>query len=226
MAAVVGMMIGCRCGGDDVVDSGGDDVGGVVVEMKMMTAAAAGIWPENDDGVENSKEGGGLERLLFLRQYARIILEDQYAVSIKEDTAYPCLHSPKTTKERKSIRHIQKKSIRHIEDIVCEFLWKICSVSVWIPTLRNPQYTIPKPLKGQFSKENKIEKVRSNVSTIPLHSGGGDVIVVMAAVVGMMMGCRCGGDDVVDSGGNDVGGGVVKMKMVDKGGEKGWRGEE
>ncbi|GJQ99308.1 reverse transcriptase domain-containing protein [Tanacetum coccineum] len=41
----------------------------------------------------------------------------QYAVSIKEDTAYPCLHSPKTTKERRSIRRIQKKSIRRIEDI-------------------------------------------------------------------------------------------------------------
>ncbi|GJS61464.1 hypothetical protein Tco_0656248 [Tanacetum coccineum] len=37
----------------------------------------------------------------------------QYAVSIKEDTAYPCLHSPKTTKER--------RSIRRIEDIVCEY---------------------------------------------------------------------------------------------------------
>ncbi|GJZ86169.1 hypothetical protein Tco_0657779 [Tanacetum coccineum] len=31
---------------------------------------------------------------------------NQYAVSIKEDTAYPCLHSPKTTKERRSIRRI------------------------------------------------------------------------------------------------------------------------
>ncbi|GKC74888.1 hypothetical protein Tco_1120771 [Tanacetum coccineum] len=47
--------------------------------------------------------------------------EDQYAVSIKEDTAYPCLHLPKTTKERRSIRRIQKKSIRLIEDIVCEY---------------------------------------------------------------------------------------------------------
>ncbi|GJX83430.1 hypothetical protein Tco_0332911 [Tanacetum coccineum] len=47
--------------------------------------------------------------------------EDQYAVSIKEDTTYPCLHSPKTTKERRSIRRIQKKSIRRIEDIVCEY---------------------------------------------------------------------------------------------------------
>ncbi|GKD33603.1 retrovirus-related pol polyprotein from transposon TNT 1-94 [Tanacetum coccineum] len=43
------------------------------------------------------------------------------AVSIKEDTAYPCLHSPNTTKERRSIRRIQKKSIRRIEDIVCEY---------------------------------------------------------------------------------------------------------
>ncbi|GJS55992.1 hypothetical protein Tco_0629354 [Tanacetum coccineum] len=43
--------------------------------------------------------------------------DNQYAVSIKEDTAYPCLHSPKTTKERRSIRRIQKMSIRHIEDI-------------------------------------------------------------------------------------------------------------
>ncbi|GJR37146.1 putative reverse transcriptase domain-containing protein [Tanacetum coccineum] len=31
----------------------------------------------------------------------------QYVVSIKEDTTYPCLHSPKTTKERRSIRRIQ-----------------------------------------------------------------------------------------------------------------------
>ncbi|GJZ17410.1 hypothetical protein Tco_0553533, partial [Tanacetum coccineum] len=44
----------------------------------------------------------------------------QYAVSIKEDTAYPCLHSPKTTKETSSIRRIQRRPIRRIEDIVCE----------------------------------------------------------------------------------------------------------
>ncbi|GJZ83476.1 hypothetical protein Tco_0648649 [Tanacetum coccineum] len=30
--------------------------------------------------------------------------DNQYAVSIKEDTAYPCLHSPKTTKETSLIR--------------------------------------------------------------------------------------------------------------------------
>ncbi|GJY69598.1 hypothetical protein Tco_0472580 [Tanacetum coccineum] len=47
--------------------------------------------------------------------------DNQYVVSIKEDTVYPCLHSPKTTKERRSIRRIKKKSIRRIEDIVCEY---------------------------------------------------------------------------------------------------------
>ncbi|GJT97213.1 hypothetical protein Tco_1092731 [Tanacetum coccineum] len=30
--------------------------------------------------------------------------EDQYAISIKEDTAYPCLHSPKTTEGLRSTR--------------------------------------------------------------------------------------------------------------------------
>ncbi|GKC08553.1 hypothetical protein Tco_1000163, partial [Tanacetum coccineum] len=44
----------------------------------------------------------------------------QYAVSIKEDTAYLCLHSPKTTKETSSIRRIQIRPIRRIEYIVCE----------------------------------------------------------------------------------------------------------
>ncbi|GJR22262.1 hypothetical protein Tco_0970789 [Tanacetum coccineum] len=42
-----------------------------------------------------------LKRLFCMR----FPFEDQYAVSIKEDTAYPCLHSPKTTKERSSICH-------------------------------------------------------------------------------------------------------------------------
>ncbi|GJS37748.1 hypothetical protein Tco_0536130 [Tanacetum coccineum] len=47
--------------------------------------------------------------------------DNQYAVSIKEDTTYPCLHSPKTTKETSSIRRIQRRPIRHIQDIVCEY---------------------------------------------------------------------------------------------------------
>ncbi|GKA39649.1 hypothetical protein Tco_0732200 [Tanacetum coccineum] len=47
--------------------------------------------------------------------------EDQYAVSIKEDTAYPCMHSPKTTKERRSIRRIQRRPIHRIGNIVIKY---------------------------------------------------------------------------------------------------------
>ncbi|GJT34935.1 retrovirus-related pol polyprotein from transposon TNT 1-94 [Tanacetum coccineum] len=47
--------------------------------------------------------------------------DNQYAVSIKEDTAYSCLHSPKTTKETSSIRRIQRSPIPRIRDIVCEY---------------------------------------------------------------------------------------------------------
>ncbi|GJY74078.1 RNA-directed DNA polymerase, eukaryota [Tanacetum coccineum] len=47
--------------------------------------------------------------------------DNLYAVSIKEDTVYPCpkLHSS-STKER-SIRRIQKKAIRHIQVQVMEY---------------------------------------------------------------------------------------------------------
>ncbi|GKA98035.1 hypothetical protein Tco_0825929 [Tanacetum coccineum] len=40
--------------------------------------------------------------------------------NIKEDMAYPCLDSPKTTKETRSIRRIQKEPIHSIQDIECE----------------------------------------------------------------------------------------------------------
>ncbi|GKA69270.1 hypothetical protein Tco_0775334 [Tanacetum coccineum] len=61
--------------------------------------------------------------------------EDQYAVSIKEDTSYPCLHSPKTTKERRSIRRNQKKSIRRIKDIVCGYSGRYQTWSLFQETL-------------------------------------------------------------------------------------------
>ncbi|GKE42735.1 hypothetical protein Tco_1470019, partial [Tanacetum coccineum] len=44
----------------------------------------------------------------------------QYAVSIKEDTVYPCMHSPKTTKETSLIRRIQRRPIRRIGYMACE----------------------------------------------------------------------------------------------------------
>ncbi|GKE22119.1 hypothetical protein Tco_1433631, partial [Tanacetum coccineum] len=43
--------------------------------------------------------------------------EDQYAVSIKEDMAYPCLHSPKTTKGMKINTPYPEDSIRRIQDM-------------------------------------------------------------------------------------------------------------
>ncbi|GJR80992.1 hypothetical protein Tco_0151777 [Tanacetum coccineum] len=46
--------------------------------------------------------------------------DNQYVITIKEDTAYSCLHSPKTTKETSPIRRIQRSSIRRIQDISIE----------------------------------------------------------------------------------------------------------
>ncbi|GJU08756.1 hypothetical protein Tco_1125186 [Tanacetum coccineum] len=45
------------------------------------------------------------------------VSEDQYAVSIKEDTTYPCLHSPKTTKGMKINTPYPEDSIRRIQDM-------------------------------------------------------------------------------------------------------------
>ncbi|GJX56412.1 hypothetical protein Tco_0286309 [Tanacetum coccineum] len=66
----------------------------------------------------------------------------QYAVSIKEDTAYPCLHSPKTTKETSSIRRIQRRPMRRIEDIVCEDFGRYQMWSLLHETPNTP-YPIP-----------------------------------------------------------------------------------
>ncbi|GKB29093.1 hypothetical protein Tco_0868494 [Tanacetum coccineum] len=41
--------------------------------------------------------------------------------SLQEDTAYPCLRSPKTSKETSSMRRIQRRPIRRIQDIVYEY---------------------------------------------------------------------------------------------------------
>ncbi|GJY87158.1 hypothetical protein Tco_0501786 [Tanacetum coccineum] len=46
--------------------------------------------------------------------------DNQYAVSIKEDTAYPCLHSPKDHKGNKLNTPYPERPIRRFEDIVCE----------------------------------------------------------------------------------------------------------
>ncbi|GJZ20658.1 hypothetical protein Tco_0557248 [Tanacetum coccineum] len=68
----------------------------------------------------------------------------QYAVSIKKDTTYPCLHSPKTTKETSLIRHIQKKVIRRIKDIVCEDSGRY---QAWSLLHETPNTSYPIPLR-------------------------------------------------------------------------------
>ncbi|GJT95576.1 hypothetical protein Tco_1091094 [Tanacetum coccineum] len=75
-------------------------------------------WERNDDTMSQiyqeilqKKDNRWKARILELkrRYFEDYYSEDQYAVSIKEDTSYLCLHSPKTTKETKPIRRIQER---------------------------------------------------------------------------------------------------------------------
>ncbi|GJY44123.1 hypothetical protein Tco_0432336 [Tanacetum coccineum] len=66
--------------------------------------------------------------------------EDQYIVSIKEDTAYLYLHSPKTTEEQSSIRRIQRTQYA---------IFKIWN-----------QYNILEDIKGgPYSKKSPIRRI-------------------------------------------------------------------
>ncbi|GJV82002.1 reverse transcriptase domain-containing protein [Tanacetum coccineum] len=68
------------------------------------------------------------------------VSKDQYAVSIKEDTAYPCLHSPKTTKGMKLDTPYPEDSIRRIQDMY--------------------QYNILEDIKrGPYSKKSPIRRI-------------------------------------------------------------------
>ncbi|GJY90359.1 hypothetical protein Tco_0505555 [Tanacetum coccineum] len=58
--------------------------------------------------------------------------DNQYAVSIKEDTAYLCLHSPKTTKETSSICHIFIRASRLKKiplEVMAELILEECIVN-------------------------------------------------------------------------------------------------
>ncbi|GJW40508.1 zinc finger MYM-type protein 1-like protein [Tanacetum coccineum] len=75
----------------------------------------------NDEGVDagNSGANGGDEHIDYEsancdNSGANYYSEDQYAVSIKEDTAYPFLHSPKTTEEERSIRRDLNNSTNNV----------------------------------------------------------------------------------------------------------------
>ncbi|GJX79257.1 hypothetical protein Tco_0327406 [Tanacetum coccineum] len=98
-----------------------------------------------------------LKRRYFEDYYS----DNQYAVSIKEDTAYPCLHSPKTTKERRSIRRIQRRPIRRIGDIVCEDSGRYQAWSILQETpIRRIQpigYTVSNRLPDSINRKLKNE---------------------------------------------------------------------
>ncbi|GJX87970.1 copia protein [Tanacetum coccineum] len=65
--------------------------------------------------------------------------EDQYAVSIKEDTAYPCLHSPKTIEDKAQYAVSRGLNTPYSIYEINIIFWKISNV---VPTPRNPQYAV------------------------------------------------------------------------------------
>ncbi|GKG33605.1 hypothetical protein Tco_0433764, partial [Tanacetum coccineum] len=85
--------------------------------------------------------------------------EDQYAVSIKEDTTYPCLHSPKTTKGMKINRAVSKEDQYAVLDI-----WHVNILEDIKrgPYSKKPQYAVSNaldtPTKSRFSEEKKSKK--------------------------------------------------------------------
>ncbi|GJT85634.1 subtilisin-like protease SBT4.3 [Tanacetum coccineum] len=66
--------------------------------------------------------------------------DNQYAVSIKEDTTYLCLHSPKTTKDTRPIHRIQERKYAIFKLYGNKIFWKISNV---VPTPRNSNTPYP-----------------------------------------------------------------------------------
>ncbi|GJY88999.1 hypothetical protein Tco_0503627 [Tanacetum coccineum] len=101
--------------------------------------------------------------------------DNQYAVSIKEDTAYPCLHSPKTTKDTRPIRRIQRRSILRIEDIE-----ENDNEKVNLPSLPSPEPAIScfddldffKDIENEFQAifYNDAQTSKSDLQTEPILS--------------------------------------------------------
>ncbi|GJU15723.1 hypothetical protein Tco_1143689 [Tanacetum coccineum] len=73
-------------------------------KVKNQRAFVEGSWSDSGEEDDEKQKTGILElkRIYFEDYYS----DNQYAVSIKEDMAYPCLHSPKPTKETSSIRRV------------------------------------------------------------------------------------------------------------------------
>ncbi|GJY69574.1 retrovirus-related pol polyprotein from transposon TNT 1-94 [Tanacetum coccineum] len=62
------------------------------------------------------------------RHFEDYYSDNQYAISIKEDMTSLCLHSPKTTKERRSIRRIQERQYAVFKLYRNKIFWKISNV--------------------------------------------------------------------------------------------------
>ncbi|GJY06196.1 hypothetical protein Tco_0373250 [Tanacetum coccineum] len=87
------------------------------------------------------KQKAGILELKW-RYFENYYSEDQYAVSIKEDTAYPCLHSPKTTKGNKI-------NTPYPED-------QYAVLEIW------NEYNILEDIKrGPYSKKSPIRRIQS-----------------------------------------------------------------
>ncbi|GJW89817.1 putative reverse transcriptase domain-containing protein, partial [Tanacetum coccineum] len=95
--------------------------------------------------------------------FVTLVYCDNYAVSIKEDTAYLC--SPKTTKETSPISRIQKKAIRRIKDIECNDSGRYQPWSLLQETPNTPYRRLsirridlfPDPINRKLKKEEEVD---------------------------------------------------------------------
>ncbi|GJS51564.1 hypothetical protein Tco_0624926 [Tanacetum coccineum] len=111
----------------------------------------------------------GLKRRYFKDYYS----EDQYAISIKEDTAYLYLHSPKTTKDTRPIRRIQERQYAIFKLYGNKIFWKISNV---VPTPRNSNTSMDDPnitmeeyirLEEEKAQNHDVHDLRSVETEFP-----------------------------------------------------------
>ncbi|GJR82943.1 hypothetical protein Tco_0153728 [Tanacetum coccineum] len=132
----------------------------VQVKMEMDIPRSSGVYfitacSYSTDTSNDLMKAQQKARILKLkRRYFEDYYSDkQYAVSIKEDTAYPYLHSPKTTEERRSIHRIQERQYAVFKLYGNKIFWKISNV---IPTPRKHQYV------EVLIRASRLKKVMAN----------------------------------------------------------------
>ncbi|GJW11953.1 hypothetical protein Tco_1577780 [Tanacetum coccineum] len=72
------------------------------------------------DNVDTTKDSRPIRRIQNLLYAVSKCSDNQYALSIKEDTAYLCLHFTKDHEGNKTNTAYPKEAIRRIQDIKCE----------------------------------------------------------------------------------------------------------